>query len=295
MTIKKRTKKKYIINFSTKVLVVVFTLLLMLVFFLNKNHFDIFGKKNIEEIPRYSSINEQHSPKDYQELNPKNIEDTSELALVNKEHSVSNKDIYLSPTTEESNVSLRPQALSASSALVSEALNKVGGSIAINSGFRSFEEQAKLYDEAEDKSFVQPPGHSEHETGLAVDIAVYASEDVENTTQSKYLRKNSWKHGLILRYPKDKIKITGIANEPWHFRYVGKIHAWYMYNKNLSLEEYIDFIKTSKTYTEKLDGKIYTVSYHENSSSSIFIPINVKYSFSSDNTGGYILTTWTEP
>ena len=80
---------------------------------------------------------------------------------------------------------------------------------------------------------VAVPGTSEHQTGLAVDIT---------GTQKMYdwLEKNSWKYGFILRYPDDKIEITGIKYEPWHFRYVGKSLAKEIYESGLCLEEYLE-------------------------------------------------------
>ncbi|MBQ1243239.1 MAG: D-alanyl-D-alanine carboxypeptidase family protein, partial [Clostridia bacterium] len=56
----------------------------------------------------------------------------------------------------------------------------------------------------------------------------------------KWLSDNAHKYGFILRYPSDKTDITGIAYEPWHFRYVGKSHAKEIYNQGLCLEEYVE-------------------------------------------------------
>lgn len=127
-----------------------------------------------------------------------------------------------------------------------------GISITVGSGYRSWEEQNDLWEEeinrldeegislheamAQGKLMVQRPGMSEHQTGLAVDI---------NSTQRdapilyKWLSKNSYKYGFILRYPEEKKKITGIIYEPWHFRYVGKEAAAIMKRENLCLEEYV--------------------------------------------------------
>ena len=59
----------------------------------------------------------------------------------------------------------------------------------------------------------------------------------------KWLAENSWKYGFILRYPDDKIKITGIIYEPWHFRYVGETLAKDIYESSLCLEEYLTMLK----------------------------------------------------
>lgn len=88
------------------------------------------------------------------------------------------------------------------------------------------------------------PGTSEHQLGLGMDIT---SQSVMNGTKrvfgdtDEYLwcKENAYKYGLILRYPQNKTDITGITNEPWHFRYVGKKIAKEIYEKNWTLEEYI--------------------------------------------------------
>ncbi len=82
-------------------------------------------------------------------------------------------------------------------------------------------------------------GFSEHQTGLAVDIANenLDYDNFDKTKEFKWICENAHKYGFILRYPKDKINITGYKYEPWHFRYVGDI-AEYLYKNDLTLEEY---------------------------------------------------------
>lgn len=83
---------------------------------------------------------------------------------------------------------------------------------------------------------VAVPGTSEHQTGLAADIK--GSQKVYT-----WLAEHSWEYGFILRYPDDKIDITGIIYEPWHFRYVGKEMAKAVYDSGLCLEEYFEMLK----------------------------------------------------
>jgi len=64
-------------------------------------------------------------------------------------------------------------------------------------------------------------------------------EKQEETAEQKWLMKNSYKYGFILRYPKDKSEITGISYEPWHYRYVGKEAAAEITKKGIALEEYL--------------------------------------------------------
>lgn len=83
-------------------------------------------------------------------------------------------------------------------------------------------------------------GHSEHQTGLSVDISdsTYDYDNFEYTKEFKWVSKNAHKYGFILRYPKAKYHITGFKYEPWHYRYVGIDIASTIYQKKLTLEEY---------------------------------------------------------
>ena len=80
-------------------------------------------------------------------------------------------------------------------------------------------------------------GHSEHQTGLAVDINDL-EETFADTSEGKWLAKNSYEFGFILRYPKGKEHITGYNYEPWHFRYIGKELADKIYRLGLTYDEY---------------------------------------------------------
>mgnify|MGYP000827952842 CR=1 FL=1 len=63
-------------------------------------------------------------------------------------------------------------------------------------------------------------------------------EGQEDTAEQKWLMENSWKYGFILRYPSEKSAITGIGYEPWHYRYVGVDAATFIYENDLTFEEY---------------------------------------------------------
>lgn len=83
---------------------------------------------------------------------------------------------------------------------------------------------------------VMIPGHSEHQTGLAVDF------NNSQTGSIQWLQENCWDYGFILRYPPDKIDKTGIIYEPWHYRYVGKELALELKELGLCMEEYMDML-----------------------------------------------------
>lgn len=130
--------------------------------------------------------------------------------------------------------------------------NKIDSNIKVipDSGYRDIKYQQEVMDYyikleglEKAKERVAIPGSSEHHTGLAIDIAIfdngkYIDEVTGEELPIKFLHDNCYKYGFILRYPKGKEKITGYRNEPWHFRYVGKDLAEYLYDNNLTLEEY---------------------------------------------------------
>lgn len=90
---------------------------------------------------------------------------------------------------------------------------------------------------------VAEPGCSEHHLGLAFDINVPGAKTFSSTKQYKWLKEHCWDYGFILRYTKEKEKITGFNAEAWHIRYVGTEPALYMKEHDLCLEEYIQGIE----------------------------------------------------
>lgn len=119
------------------------------------------------------------------------------------------------------------------------------------SGYRSYKRQEALYKGAQKRNStaVAPPGTSEHQTGLALDVSCPAvslelQESFADTEEGKWLSKNAPLFGFILRYPKGKEDITGYPWEPWHIRYVGDTLALYLSLTGQTLEEYYQ-LKTS--------------------------------------------------
>lgn len=133
------------------------------------------------------------------------------------------------------------------------AAREEGYTLYLKSGYRSFGTQKTTYDnrlrnnDGKDDGVVAYPGSSEHQTGLACDIlnADYAGRprmttDFSETAEAQWMKENCASFGFILRYPQDKMEITGIIFEPWHFRYVGKDVAGYIMRNELTLEEFTD-------------------------------------------------------
>lgn len=104
---------------------------------------------------------------------------------------------------------------------------------------------------------VAAPGTSEHELGLAFDIVdinyQILDEGQENTPTAKWLMENAWRYGFILRYPAETEDITGVAYEPWHYRYVGQGAAEQIMQLGVTLEEYVSMFYSEEaviTYEE---------------------------------------------
>ena len=114
------------------------------------------------------------------------------------------------------------------------------------SGYRSYYDQKAIfqnycdmygYDEAD--TFSSQAGHSEHQTGLTMDLDAF-EESYGETPEGIWLAENCWRYGFIIRYPKGKEEITGYTYEPWHVRYLGKSTAKLVYDSGLTLEEFLN-------------------------------------------------------
>lgn len=100
------------------------------------------------------------------------------------------------------------------------------------------------------KEYLTEPGHSEHHTGLALDIVdeewIVSGKglepEYEGEESQKWLVSTMADYGFILRYPEGKEEVTGINYEPWHFRYVGVDNAKFIEKNNLTLEEYVELL-----------------------------------------------------
>jgi len=180
----------------------------------------------------------------YEEI--KNPEDYT--VLVNKFHKLSSEYVPndLVSLKFEERFKLRSSAAIAFEQMIEVAL-KDGSHIVPFSAYRSYEYQQGLYEAyalvdgyvAAD-TYSARPGHSEHQTGLAVDAKSITEEKALNEKDYEWVENNAHKFGFILRYPKDGIDITGYKHEPWHLRYVGIEIATNMKELNITYDEYYD-------------------------------------------------------
>lgn len=183
----------------------------------------------------------------------------------------------------------------------------------ITQASRTFEEQKSIYDSylktygvEQGSLLAAQPGYSEHHSGYAIDMNVYTAAGISHSLSTagevdpiySWIYENAAKYGFVQRYPEGKTTVTGITNEPWHFRYVGRGHAAYMEENSLVLEEYIALL-----YKYPYDGKHLTFSYDGVSYEVFFVPFDEEteaaeitlradatYTISGNNWDGVIVT-----
>ena len=148
----------------------------------------------------------------------------------------------------------------------------------------------------------------EHATGRAFNLSVFTIDSVRyELSDSKissdfdWIKENYYKYGFIRRYPEGKTAETGVSDEPYHFLYVGIPHAYYMYENDLCLEEYLELLRNAHTYnggesnlsiTDE-NGVRYAVYYVAAEGDVITVPVyinNETYSISGNNADGFVVT-----
>lgn len=210
-------------------------------------------------------------------------------------------DSYIVARTD---TELAPAALEALNALL-DAFRAQGGSKSVNvvAGYRTEEFQQHLFDQSVErnglehaKKYVAQPGGSEHHTGYAVDFSVLhsdgSSEEYDGSGEYAWINENCHDYGYIVRYETGKEELTGIWDEPWHFRYLGIPHATKVAELGLCLEEYEDWLKD---YT--FDGEHLTISCAAGEyevwytqGTQVYLPESGEYQVSGNNVDGFIVT-----
>lgn len=130
---------------------------------------------------------------------------------------------------------------------MAEAALLDGVQLYVTSGYRDYTDQEEVFasylaegGEAHALVYAAKPGYSEHQTGRALDIFTpgMTLTSFAGTKGANWLANEAYKYGFVLRYPEDKVELTGYEYEPWHYRYVGEDAAKTIYSEGLSLEEY---------------------------------------------------------
>lgn len=172
--------------------------------------------------------------------------------LVNKSHHLSSEYVPEELTTLSSMYSAPEKQLAkiAAEAVknLCDAGRQVGVTFYVIGAYRPYETQDKVYNDilktqGEDVANTKTvkAGYSEHQTGYAIDITASHEDDIpefKNTLAFQWTSSNSYSYGWILRYPEEKVAITGFQYEPWHYRYVGVDLAKKIIDSKLTFDEY---------------------------------------------------------
>lgn len=190
----------------------------------------------------------------------------AEILLVNKTHPL-DRDYVPENLTKLTCKTVKEEwlvdAAATAVARLMDAMDRVGiRDVLVTSAYRSYERQETLFygyiekekrnnpllSESEARAIVlqysAEPGTSEHQSGLCVD---FITEEMSGVLDERFAESDAFRYlithahlfGFILRYPADKVEVTGYSYEPWHYRYVGVAAATEIYQKGLCLEEYL--------------------------------------------------------
>lgn len=243
---KRRTGRIYIIYFY---LICLTVLICVVVNLQNRD----FNKQYISQTTSEYRNNDKKDESNRTDTDKKDIQEDWYLTLVNKWNPIqSENDIEVNELSNGEFVDKRiyPYLQKMFDAARNEGIYPI-----VASGYRTEQEQEEIYSEKiaaykaeglsaadakrEAELWVAVPGTSEHQLGLAVDINADGIHSV-GTDVYRWLKKNAHLYGFILRYPPEKTDLTGVSNEPWHYRYVGVDAAAEIFNKGICLEEYIE-------------------------------------------------------
>lgn len=230
-------------------------------YFLEKNledYQEYINKNNETDYAKVISIVNVHANHKWYQLELNTNEDLGMLMNVNKFYALSEtytpenlKNIELSYAYgEEGENKLIDYAYDKFLELW-QAANDQGFYLMVTSSYRDYESQKEIYDyrvstqgERKADETAARPGHSEHQTGLVIDMTSKTEPLADSFTDSeayKWLKDNAYKYGFIERYPEGKTYLTGYSPESWHWRYVGLEAAKTMHDEDITFDEYYAF------------------------------------------------------
>ena len=205
---------------------------------------------SLETIQIIKNVNMQLDKTQYEDIIPARNLNTPKV-LVNKYYYLEEDYVPKNLETISSMYALNGMQLVKEAKIAFESLSKAASKedlrIIAMSSYRSYEYQVDLYNryvkqDGKEKAdtYSGRPGHSEHQTGLAVDVYNGKTDytNFEKTKEFKWMNSHAHEYGFILRFPKDKETETGYEYESWHYRYVGEEIATYIKENNISFEEY---------------------------------------------------------
>lgn len=209
---------------------------------------------------------------------------SSVLMLVNREHPL--PDGYEAVLEDYNGARMHPLMVDSYIAMRDRVQALTDVRIYVSSDYRTREEQEEIL-ASSPEGIAAGVGCSEHEAGLALDLYApyYAGESFLKSSAGRSVNRVCSDYGFIIRYPRDKEDVTGIAYEPWHVRYVGAPHAKLMRDAKLTLEEYIESFPL-EAWMSCGDYLILRTSKDR-----VFMPYAWETcEISPDNTGCYIIT-----
>jgi D-alanyl-D-alanine carboxypeptidase len=185
--------------------------------------------------------------------------------VVNKKHPLkpidyAPRDLVYPNVPNANHQPLRRAAADALVKMVAAAHSEARLTLALESGYRGYRTQLQVYNESVERNgkavadeLTARPGTSEHQTGLAADISSVPpqcslQECFGTTAPGKWLGANAWRFGFVLRYPADKVAVTGYAYEPWHFRYVGVPLATELHRSHTATLEEFFHVSGGRSY-----------------------------------------------
>ena len=236
-----------------------------------------------------------------------------DLILVNSTHEYRSEpeDLLIFYGNKTNSYGLKEAEMYAKSSVVTamnnmmDAFKEATGNTSglLTSAYRDVDYQQQLYDAdlaasgLSTSDSVSKPGYSEHHTGYALDLSYQSSAGnnyLDGTGDYAWLVENCYKYGFIVRYTEDKSSITGIISEPWHYRYVGTVHAEAITKGGYCLEEYIEMIKlhdsTNPYEFTSESGSKYLIYYTAGAGATTDVPVisGKSYSISGTNEGGFV-------
>lgn len=230
-------------------------------YFLEKNledYQEYINKNNEDDYAKVISIVNVHANHKWYQLDLNTQEDLGMLMNVNKFYTLSAtytpenlRNIELSYAYgEEGENKLIDYAYDKFLELW-QAANEQGFYLMVTSSYRDYESQKEIYDyrvstqgERKADETAARPGHSEHQTGLVIDMTSKTeplADSFSNSEAYKWLKENAYKYGFIERYPEGKTYLTGYSPESWHWRYVGKEAAKLIHDEDITFDEYYAF------------------------------------------------------
>lgn len=250
---RKLNKRKVIIT-----LFIVFTLVILIFKTTRREKTVTTSNENNEiQVDNNISKNDLNQDNEDSEKKPKKEIDDWRLTLANFENLLP-EDFEVELADIDDTRQFDARAIEYLNKMINDMRKSGISNVWIQSAYRSVARQKELFDNSVNKylkegktqeeaeklteEYINKPGSSDHNLGLAVDFN-NVNNNFENLKAFKWLQENAENYGFILRYPKDKEEITQISYESWHWRFVGEEHAKKMNKLHMCLEEYVEYLK----------------------------------------------------